>query len=97
LPGGLPCLCKAARDSALICCERSHNLGILITWFREVRRVLRSDGTLWLNVGDTCAGRRPDLGVGGNNLYESAGAAMKGQVGCIIPRLAPGAARLQPF
>lgn len=28
----------------------------LVTVFREVRRVLRSDGTLWLNIGDSYAG-----------------------------------------
>ncbi len=28
----------------------------LVTVFREVRRVLRNDGTLWLNLGDSYAG-----------------------------------------
>lgn len=28
----------------------------LVTVFREVRRVLRDDGTLWLNLGDSYAG-----------------------------------------
>ena len=28
----------------------------LVEVFREVRRVLRNDGTLWLNVGDSYAG-----------------------------------------
>lgn len=28
----------------------------LVTVFREVRRVLRSDGTLWVNIGDSYAG-----------------------------------------
>lgn len=28
----------------------------LVTVFREVRRVLRADGTLWLNIGDSYAG-----------------------------------------
>ena len=27
----------------------------LVTVFREVRRVLRDDGTLWLNIGDSYA------------------------------------------
>lgn len=35
-------------------------VGKLIAGFREVRRVLRDDGTLWLNLGDSYAG-------GGNN------------------------------
>jgi DNA modification methylase len=30
----------------------------LVTVFREVRRVLRGDGTLWLNLGDSYAGGR---------------------------------------
>ncbi len=29
----------------------------LVEVFREVRRVLRSDGTLWVNIGDSCATR----------------------------------------
>lgn len=46
----------------------------LVDVFREVRRVLRDDGTLWMNLGDTYAGSRsgPDtetssLGGGRNN------------------------------
>jgi DNA modification methylase len=31
-------------------------IGHLILIFREVRRVIRDDGTLWLNIGDTYAG-----------------------------------------
>ena len=39
-------------------------VGALVAVFREVRRVLRDDGTLWLNIGDsyatgTKAGRQP--------------------------------------
>src|SRR5205823_6331111 len=30
----------------------------LVEVFREVRRVLRADGTLWLNLGDSYAARR---------------------------------------
>jgi DNA modification methylase len=30
----------------------------LVVLFREVRRVMRDDGTMWLNIGDTYAGRR---------------------------------------
>ena len=30
----------------------------MVNVFREVRRVLRDDGTLWLNLGDTYAGSR---------------------------------------
>lgn len=54
----------------------------LVDVFREVRRVLRDDGTLWLNIGDTYAtqggahGGREDnqRGVGAKRLYiEGAG------------------------
>jgi len=40
----------------------------MVTVFREVRRTLRSDGTLWLNLGDSYAGGslgRHDSGEGG--------------------------------
>lgn len=36
----------------------------MVAVFREVRRVLRSDGTLWLNLGDSYAGSNM---TGGNN------------------------------
>jgi len=49
-------------------------VGEMVKVFREVRRVLREDGTLWLNLGDsyatgTTAGRQqsPNPGVGANN------------------------------
>jgi DNA modification methylase len=38
----------------------------LVLVFREVRRVLRKDGTLWLNLGDSYAGG----GYGGGGSYE---------------------------
>lgn len=31
-------------------------IGKLVEIFREVRRVLKDDGTLWLNIGDSYAG-----------------------------------------
>src|SRR5690554_522929 len=37
----------------------------LVTIFREVRRVLRDDGTLWLNLGDSYA-TKPCGGIGRN-------------------------------
>jgi DNA modification methylase len=33
-------------------------VGKLVVIFREARRVLRKDGTLWLNIGDTSAAKR---------------------------------------
>lgn len=45
----------------------------LVEVFREVRRVLRDDGTLWVNMGDSYAGSwgahgRDDMGLGGQSL-----------------------------
>lgn len=36
----------------------------LVSVFREVRRVLKNDGTLWVNIGDTYAGS--GKGAGGS-------------------------------
>jgi len=43
-----------------------HHVENLVTRFHEVRRVLRKDGTLWLNVGDGYA-RNGGTGVCGPN------------------------------
>ena len=40
----------------------------IVEVFREVRRVLRSDGTLWLNLGDSYAG---SWGAQGRRVYDS--------------------------
>ncbi|MBA1192812.1 site-specific DNA-methyltransferase [Pseudomonas entomophila] len=45
----------------------------LVAVFREVRRVLRDDGTAWVNMGDSYAGSwgahgRDDMGLGGQSL-----------------------------
>jgi len=37
----------------------------MVSVFREVRRVLRDDGTLWLNLGDSYAGSGKGSGAGG--------------------------------
>jgi DNA modification methylase len=39
-------------------------IGKLVAVFREVRRVLRDDGTLWINIDDTFAGGNGNGGVG---------------------------------
>lgn len=41
----------------------------MVAVFREVRRVLRDDGTLWLNIGDSYAS--PTKGIGGTNSFQS--------------------------
>lgn len=46
----------------------------IVEVFREVKRVLRSDGTVWLNLGDSYAGGKtgrydiPDIGFKNNNI-----------------------------
>ena len=36
----------------------------MVAVFREVRRVLRKDGTLWLNIGDSYVGGKGQSGQG---------------------------------
>jgi DNA modification methylase len=43
-----------------------HYIGHLVQIFREVRRVLRDDGTLWLNLGDTYASKNSPLAKSGS-------------------------------
>lgn len=40
----------------------------LVAVFREVRRVLRPDGTLWLNIGDSYAGGKTGRGDAGRDI-----------------------------
>jgi DNA modification methylase len=53
--------CGANRIDQQIGLEPSPDeyVAALVSVFREVRRVLRRDGTLWLNVGDSYAGATP--------------------------------------
>lgn len=46
-------------------------VGAMVDVFREVRRVLRKDGTAWLNIGPTYAGS--GCGWGGGSLSENSG------------------------
>jgi len=53
----------------------------LVAVLREVRRVLRDDGTLWLNLGDTYAAARPMPGrTDYQRMYADAGALAKKRV-----------------
>lgn len=51
--------CGAVRIDRQIGMERTmgEHLQVMVDVFREVRRVLRKDGTCWLNYGDCCATR----------------------------------------
>jgi DNA modification methylase len=42
-----------------------------VTIFREVRRVLRTDGTLWLNIGDSYASSPPGCGKDGVSRFST--------------------------
>jgi DNA modification methylase len=52
--------------------------------FREVRRVLRDDGTLWLNLGDSYSAGGRGGGMQGNKQFSSKGSALP-SFRCDIP------------
>lgn len=51
----------------------------MVAVFREVRRVLRSDGTLWLNMGDSYSNDTKWGGQSGGKNYTSAAGGYQGQ------------------
>ena len=64
------CPCGAIRIDAQLGLEETPVAYVenMVAVFRAVRRVLRDDGTLWLNLGDSYSGA-----AGGNNRGEGAG------------------------
>jgi DNA modification methylase len=66
----------------------------LVEVFREVRRVLREDGTLWLNLGDSYASG----GRGGNPTEETSGleGGQANQRASMVKRMLPVALGLKP-
>jgi DNA modification methylase len=65
-----PCpKCGARRIDSQLGLEPTYQeyVANMVEVFREVRRVLRNDGTLWLNLGDSYAGR----GHGGGGSYDA--------------------------
>ena len=60
-------LCGATRIDQQIGLEKSPDEFVeeMVSVFREVRRVLREDGTLWLNLGDSYAGNNSRASNGG--------------------------------
>jgi DNA modification methylase len=70
-------ICGAVRVDPQVGLERTPGEYIerLVAIFREVRRVLRSDGTLWLNLGDsyTTNGGHADSGVAARRSKIAAG------------------------
>jgi DNA modification methylase len=57
-------------------------VGVMVEVFREVRRVLRSDGTLWLNLGDSYAGHNAG-GFRAGNEAKNGGVSNKNGVGFV--------------
>ena len=53
----------------------------MVEVFREVRRVLRDDGTLWLNLGDSYAGPKGNTAMTGGKSDPARGRAMFGDLG----------------
>ena len=60
------CHCGAVRVDSQLGLERSPDeyVAAMVAVFEQVRRVLRSDGTLWLNLGDSYAAGGPAGGPG---------------------------------
>lgn len=52
----------------------------MVDVFREVRRVLRADGTLWLNIGDSYAGPKGNTAMTGGKTDADRGIAMYGNI-----------------
>jgi DNA modification methylase len=65
------CKCGARRIDSQIGLESTYQEYVdqMVAVFREVRRVLRPDGTLWLNLGDSYAATTK--GAGGNGKQDS--------------------------
>lgn len=61
----------------------------LVQVFREVRRVLRDDGTLWLNLGDSYGSKGGDIFTGFNARYSGTG--LDGSKQAAIAEAAKGA------
>lgn len=63
------CKCGAKRIDSQLGLEKTPEeyVAKMVEVFREVRRVLRKDGTLWLNLGDSYAA---SSGTGGTNSFQ---------------------------
>ena len=55
----------------------------LVKVFREVKRVLRDDGTLWVNIGDSYAGSMKGIGADGKAYGGVKQLTNKGSIGCM--------------
>lgn len=84
--------CGAKRTDSQLGLEKTPEeyVGKMVSLFREARRVLRKDGTLWLNLGDSYAGSmkgmNPDGTWSGEGKESSKKqASNKGSVGLYVP------------
>ena len=62
----------------------------LVAVFREVKRVLRNDGTLWLNLGSSYAGSNKGMGADGTAYGGEKQRTNKGSIGvpvCASPSI----------
>lgn len=75
--------CGAKRIDRQIGLERTPDeyVDALVDIFREVRRVLQDDGTLWLNLGDSYAGSMKGIGADGQAHAGEKQQTNKGAVG----------------
>jgi DNA modification methylase len=71
--------CNAIRKDNQIGLEETPEQYVekLVEVFREVKRVLRDDGTVWLNLGDSYTGNASTGGAGLNTYQKEAGATKK--------------------
>jgi DNA modification methylase len=69
------CRCGATRQDSQLGLEPTPEAYVesMVAVFREVRRVLRSDGTVWLNLGDSYNGSG---GIGGNGKQHTNGGSV---------------------
>jgi len=87
--------CGAVRKDSQIGLEQSPDeyVAELVAVFREVRRVLKDDGTLWLNLGDSYSGsgkgRNPDGTVHVSALMAKQGTSAGTIMGAISTRVVP--------
>lgn len=80
--------CGARRNDRQIGLERTPEeyVEVLSEVFREVRRVLHKDGTLWLNLGDSYAGSMKGIGADGHAYAGEKQQTNKGAVGISTTR-----------
>jgi DNA modification methylase len=93
------CLCGARRSDRQLGLEPTPEeyVAAMVDVFREVRRVLRDDGTVWLNLGDSYVNNHPNPTQDGSQWEKSglSGSATTRQrlmsgPGKVVPKVASG-------